>query len=204
MDLGSLAPFPISPYTGLVDRGTEIRLFDPRRKPGDWTDIIRSTQCAVFLKDRETARARTLDGKPFSNPDHATCLIFDGIGDAQQFCQAQVQAFPHLRCEIYDSEGLAHPPLAVFVHPDHQDAEESGSVWSRRRKLIAILLFLISPPLIWMDVRRHLGLVLPTFLAANCIFTGLRFLYWDAGLKDLEKERKKRLEEHLRKEQARA
>jgi hypothetical protein len=40
-----------------VDRGTEIRLFDPRRKARDWTDPIRPTGGAVFPKNRTAAEA---------------------------------------------------------------------------------------------------------------------------------------------------
>jgi hypothetical protein len=108
---------------------------------------------------------------------------------------------PHLRCEIYDTDGLAHPPLQVMSHPDYQHKEESGAFWSSRRKLIAVILFLMAPPLIWIDMRRQNTLILPTFLAFNCILAGLRFIYWDFGVKQQERERRNRLEAHLRKEQ---
>jgi hypothetical protein len=39
-------------------------------------------------------------------------------------------------------------------------------------------------------------LILPTFLAFNCILAALRFLYWDFGLKLRERERQQRLEAH--------
>ena len=188
-------------YTNEVDGGTEIRFFDPGRRPREWTEIIRPTQCTVFLKDGATSNSRGLDGKPFANPDYATCLVFDQIEAARQFCETQVQAFPHLRCEIHDADGLVNPPLLVVVHPDQQYKQESGSLWSCRRKLIAISLFLISPPLVWIDMRRQNALVLPTFLAFNCILAGLRCLYCDFGVKHQERARQKRLEAQLRKEQ---
>jgi hypothetical protein len=95
---------------------------------------------------------------------------------------------------------LAHPALLVIVHPDHQKREDASFFWSRRRKLIAVALFLAAGPLIWIDVRRANTLILPTFLAFNCILTGLRFLFWDFGLKHREQERRKRLEAHRRRE----
>jgi hypothetical protein len=183
-----------------VDCGTEIRLFDPRRNPRDWTDLIRPTQCAVFLKDRTTSAPRVRDGQPFLKPAETTCIVFDHFDAAQRFCEARVQALPQLRCEIYDAQGLAHPPLLVIVHPDHQRKEDSGSFSSRTRKLIAVGLFLISGPLIWIDVRRGSTLILPTFLAFNCILAGLRFLYWDFGVKHREQERRKRLDAHRKME----
>lgn len=182
--------------------GLEIRLFDPRRQPRDWTDLIGSNQCAVFFRHRATSVTLSPDGNPFRDADASTCLLFDHIDDARRFCEAKVQSLPHLRCEIYDSEGLAHPPLLVVIHPDYEHAQESGSFWSRRRKLIALVLFLAAPPLIWMDVRRNNTLIVPTFLAFNCILAGLRFLYWDFGIKHREHERSKRLAAHRAREQA--
>lgn len=179
-----------------MDCATEIRLFDPRRNPPDWIDLIRPTECAVFLKDRTTSAPQSANGQPFLRPGETTCIVFDHFEGARQFCEAKVQALPQLRCEIYDAQGLAHPPLLVMVHPDHQQKEDSSSSSSRTRKLVAAGLFLISGPLIWMDVRRGSTLVLPTFLAINCILAGLRFLYWDFAVKHREQERQKRLDAH--------
>ena len=53
-------------------------------------------------------------------------------------------------------------------------------------------------------MRRANELVLPTFLAFTCILTGLRFLYWDFGVKNRERERQRRLEAHRRKERGSA
>jgi hypothetical protein len=180
----------------------EIRLFDPRRDLRDWTDIIRPTQCAVFLKDRATTTSLTQEGKSYASALDTTCFLFDQIEEARQFCEAKVLALPHLRCEIYDAEGLAHPPLLVILHPDFQHQEDSGSFWSRRRKLIALVLLLMAPPLIWLDMRRSNELILPTFLAFNCILLAMRFLYWDFGVKHRERERQRRIEAHRLKERA--
>jgi len=59
-----------------MDRGTEIQLFDPRRNPWDWTDLIRPTECAVLLKDRRTSAPRAPEGRPFLKPAETTCLVF--------------------------------------------------------------------------------------------------------------------------------
>ena len=176
--------------------GIETRLFDPRRDPRDWTGIIRPNQCAVFFKDRATSTSVDSSGKPYVDPNDTTCFLYDHIDIAIEYCEARVQALPSLRCEIYDAEGLAHPPLIVILHPDVRHQEDSGSFWSRRRKLIAVVLFLISPPLIWLDVRHHSELILPTFLAFNFILLALRFLYWDYGVKHRERTRQQRLEAH--------
>lgn len=118
--------------------------------------------------------------------EDATCIAFANLEAAQRFCEAKVQALPQLRCEIYDAHGLAHPPLLVIVHPDFRHREDSGVLTSRNRKIIAVGLILVSGPLIWLDARRGNTLILPTFLAFNCILTALRFLYWDFGVKQRE------------------
>jgi hypothetical protein len=38
------------------------------------------------------------------------------------------------------------------------------------------------------------------FLAANCIVVALRLFYWDSGLRHRERERRARLEAHLKME----
>jgi hypothetical protein len=181
-----------------VDGGTEIRLFDPRRNPRDWTDLVRPTECAVFLKDRTTSVAVTPDGLPYATPTEIACMVFNSLDAAQRFCEAKVKALPQLRCEIYDAQGLAHPPLLVMVHPDHERHEDSGSRWRRRRKLVIIALLAAAVPLFWIDRLRSSDLAI--FLALNCIFIALRFVYWDFGVKHREKERQRRLEEHRKME----
>ena len=107
-----------------VDGGTEIRLFDPERNPPDWTDLMRPTDCAVVLKSQATSASLGTDGQPFRKLADTTCIVFDRLDEAQRFCESKVQALPHLRCEIYDAQGLAHPPLLVIIHPDRQRKEE--------------------------------------------------------------------------------
>ncbi|MFN7993561.1 MAG: hypothetical protein U0Q18_08170 [Bryobacteraceae bacterium] len=180
-----------------MDCGSEIRLYDPLRNPRDWTDLIHSSQCAAFFKDRVTSAPRTAEGRPFPDNSKTTCLIFDHLDQAQRFCRDKVEAQPGLRCEIYDAEGLAHPPLLVIVHPGRQDQEDTSSRSSRKRRLVATVLVLASGPLIWVDMRRNFTLVLPTFLALNCIVAGLRFVYWEFATRHREQERRKRLDAHL-------
>jgi hypothetical protein len=183
-----------------VDCGTEIRLFDPRRDPREWTDLIRPTECAVFLKDRTTSTPLTLEAQPYPSPAEVTCIVFHSLDAAQQFCEAKVQALPQLRCEIYDAQGLARRPLAVILHPESQRKEDGGPVWSRRRKWMAGTLFLISLPLFLLGMRGSNSGDLAIFLGINCILLALRFLYWDFGLKHSERQRLKRVEDRRKME----
>ena len=104
-------------------------MFDPRRNPTEWVDLMQSADCAVLLRSRIDTAALGCDGRPFADPALATCVIFQRLETAEQFCDSTVRALPHVRCEIYDAHGLAHPPLAVIIHPDFQANDESGSIF---------------------------------------------------------------------------
>jgi hypothetical protein len=164
-----------------VDCDTEIRLFDPRRKPQNWTEVIRPTECAVFLKDRATSSSLSPDGHAYPSPSLVTCIVFNRLDATQRFCEEKVQALPQLRCEIYDAQGLAHPPLAVILHPESQRKEDAGPIWSRRRKWGAGALSLISLLLFWVGMCSSNSGDLAIFLSVNYILVALRL---------------KRLEEH--------
>ncbi len=179
-----------------MNNGIEIRLFDPHRKPADWTDVMGPTQCAVLLQDRKSSVALSPAGRPFAKREDATCLLFDSVDAAQQFCEAKVLGLPYVSCEILDAQGRAHPPLMVITHPDYHSDDDSGSTWSRRRKFIAVGLVLVSGPLFWLDWKHHATLILPTFVGFNCILLAMRFLYWDFGVRNRESERLKRLAAH--------
>lgn len=183
-----------------MDCGAEIRLFDPRRKPQDWNELMHPTECAVFLRDRTSSNPLASDGQAYASPAEVTCIVFSCLDAAIRFCEARVRALPRLRCEIYDSQGLAHPPLAVILHPEAQPKEDAGPIRSRHRKLGASAFSLISLPLFWMGARSSSSGDLAIFLGINCILLALRFLYWDLGLKHSERKRLKRLEDHRRME----
>jgi hypothetical protein len=172
-----------------------VSLYDPRRDPPDWLDLLRPADCAVFLKHRSTSAALDPDGSAASTP---SCLVFDRVDAARQFCDSLVARLPHLRCEIYDRHGLARPPLAVIVHPDFERREEAGGRPSRLRKLIAAGVLLLCAPLLWIAMRRTTSSDIAIFLAINCVVLALRLLYWDAGVRHREKETAKRLEAHTR------
>jgi hypothetical protein len=73
--------------------GNEILLFDPRRNPRDWIDLLGPTQCAVFLKDRVSSAALVLTGQPCRSAG-ATCIVFDTLDAAEAFCEAKVREIP--------------------------------------------------------------------------------------------------------------
>ena len=185
-----------------MDCGTEIRVFDPQRRPSDWSGVVRPAQCVVFLRDRFTPEARDGNGVRYADPDDATCFVFDRFEDARRFCEAKTQSFPNLRCAVYDAEGLAHPPLFVSAGPERRQTLGFGVVSVRIRRAIAAAMLLVAPVFIWIDIRGDYALIFPTFVALNCILAGVRLLAWDFGRSREEEDRRERLAAHLRKEES--
>ena len=177
-------------------QGVEIRLYDPSRTPPDWTDVMAPGQCAVLFTRRESSLPLSPAGQPFARRDEATCLLFDRLAAAQQYCEAKVLEIPYVVCEILDCDGRAQPPLMVILHPDHRDSDDSSAAWTRRRKLIAVALLLAAGPLIWLDFHHRNTLILPTFVGFNCILLAMRLFYWHFGLRHRESERLKRVAAH--------
>jgi len=185
-----------------MDAGTEIRLFDPKREPRDWTGLISGTQCAVFLADVTTSEPLSREGKPFGNAADATCILFGSLDAAQRFCEAKVEERPDIRCEVFDVHGRAHPPLAVVIHPRREGLDAPGPAWSRRRRWIAALLLAGAAPLFWIGWRSRGETILPVFLSLGLFIVALRFLHWDFGLEQARRNRERRAETHRRREQA--
>ena len=180
--------------------GTVLRLFDPHRDPPDWTDLLARGDCAVFLKHRTDSTALAPDGRPYANLRDYTCVVFHTLDAAQRFCESKVHDLPHVRCEIYDNDGLLHPPMLVILHPEFQLKEDSGPIWSRRRKLIMGLLIVLAIPLFWIGSRGSVSSDIAIFLGINCLLLALRFLYWHAGSSISERKRRERLDAHRRSE----
>ena len=158
------------------------------------------TECAVFFKHRTTSAPISPAGEAYRTSEETTCVIFDRLEAARQYCETRVQALPQARCEVYDQRGLAKPPLLVIVHPDVRKQEDTGSIWSRRRKLIAAVLILASLPLFWMGAKEGASSDIAIFFGINCIVAALRFIYWDYGIKHREKQRLERVEAHQKAE----
>jgi hypothetical protein len=178
----------------------EFKVYDKARASPDWTSIVSPTQCAVFFKDLETAAPLSLDGAPISRMTDCTFLLFDRLDEARRFCETRVAQHPSMCCEIFDSEGKAKPPLLTIVHPSMAEKDELSSTWLRRRKVTAILCFLAAVPLFVWDSRAEWALIVPSVIAFNLIFFGLRLLYWNTARESRDRERARHFEHHLRRE----
>jgi|SRR5579871_1072215 len=180
--------------------GEEIKLYDPRRRPAHWTELLLPSQCAVIITDVSTLATLSASGQAREHVMDATCMVFERFDLARQFCERTVAALPNARCEIFDYEGLARPPLLVVLHPSHQDRDESSASAGRRRRVIAVLLLLGAIALVWFDWRHGWSSLIPTLIAINLVVAALRFAYWNFGLSQKERERARRLASHLRRE----
>jgi hypothetical protein len=178
----------------------EFKVYDKARASPDWTSIVSPTECAVFFKDFETAAPLSPDGAPISGMTDCTFLVFERLDEARRFCETRVAQHPSMCCEIFDSEGKAKPPLLTIVHPSMAEKDELSSTWLRRRKVMAILCFLVAVPLFVWDSRAEWALILPSVIAINLIVFGLRLLYWNTARGSRDREHVHRLEDHLRRE----
>ena len=182
----------------------EIKLYDEKRRPRDWNELIAPAQCAVLFRRVDSETPLAPDGTAVANFRDCTFLLFDRLEDARRFCEARVQEFPHMCCEIFDSEGRAKPPLLTIVHPHAAEKDVISATSVRRRTIAALVLFVVALPLIWWDWRSGSRLILPTVLGINMIFIGLRLFQWNAARGQRVGEEKKRVEAHLAKEKLQA
>lgn len=177
----------------------EIRVYDESRAVRQWHELLGPAQCAVFCKDLKTEAPLSSDGVRLAYRD-ATFLLFDRLDDARAFCEAAVQRHPEMCCEIFDSEGKARPPVLTIVNPDADDELSSTAV--RRRRFIAILLFISAFPLIWWDWHTGNGKIYPTILGLNMILISIRLMQWNAARRQRDNEEEERIQEHRTREKS--
>ena len=172
-----------------------LRLFDPDRRPPNWSDIIRPGQFVGFSSDADSGGPTDADGRPFASTTAATGLVFDSLAEARQFCEARVAEIPSVRFEIFDARGRVDEPLVVIVSPSRAGALESSARSTRRRTWAAIALLAGSGPLIAYDYWTAGGaLVLPTFLGISMALAAVRLLFMNLAVREVERARQARLD----------
>src|SRR5579859_5752725 len=82
-----------------------LKLYDPTRKPAEWTGLIHPGQYAVFHSDIATDVEKNPDGYYLKPGEDSACAIFDSLEEAESYCENKVAAIPNLRCDIYDHTG---------------------------------------------------------------------------------------------------
>jgi hypothetical protein len=181
--------------------GREVKVYDPARQPRNWNELLARSQCAVFFKRIDSEAPLSPSGATVARFRDCTFLLFDSLEEARRVCEAKVRDYPFMRCEIFDWRGKAQPPLLTIVHPDIAQKDELSAQSVRRRKILAIFLFIAAVPLFVLDHRSGGFLVLPTFLGLTMILAGLRLLYWNTARRQRLKEEEQGVRAHLEREQ---
>src|ERR1051325_10781581 len=151
-----------------------LRLYNPARKPTEWTGLVHPGQYAVFHLDVATDVEKTADGHYLKPEEQSTCTVFDSLAEAEAYCEAKVETIPNLRCDIYDHTGKSRPPLLTYVNRIHLRSPSNRVRWGWA--LIAA-----SAPCFWIEWHYHGILVIPMVVGLNLIFAGLRLIYWGKG-----------------------
>lgn len=174
-----------------------LRLYDRTRTPTSWTEIIRPGQFVAFAKTLDTGAPCDAEGQPFPTIEDATCLVFDGLYEAETYCREQVNRAPTVRFEIFDSTGRANPPLYVIVHSSKIDQLEGNPRGMRLRTQAAILLLAIATLSFWYNFHAGRGVqIFPTLLGINLVVVAARLLQLNGSYRHAERLRKKRILEH--------
>jgi hypothetical protein len=191
-----------TPRDALVRRGASrrmgrlraLRLYDPERRPSSWLEIVRPDQFVAFAKLADSGASCSAEGRPFATPAEATCLVFDSLGEARQFCSERVTEIPSLHFDIFDSAGRRNPPLLVIVHPSIEHTLEGSPRARRTRKAWALGLLLLAVPLIGIDYRApESALGLAAFLGVSLMVAASRLLLLNMGSREAERARQERL-----------
>jgi hypothetical protein len=172
-----------------------VRLYDPARRPADWTGVIRPGQFAVFAKIDTTGVPCDEEGSAFATAAAASCAIFDAIDEARAFCEAAVERHPRVRFDIFDGEGRTRPPLLTVVHPSRASALDTAPREMRRRGALAWALIGVGAPLIvyaYVEAGEH-DIILPAVFGVYMILFGARLLWMNLALRETEREREARL-----------
>lgn len=151
-----------------------LKLYDPARKPAEWTGLVHPGQFAVFHSDIGTDMEKTPAGYYLRSGDDSICLVFDSLVEAESYCQGKVDQIPNLRCDIYDHTGKSKPPLLTYVNQAHLRTPARRVYWGWA-------LIVASAPFFWIEWHWHGTLVVPMVVGFNLIFAGLRLVYWGKG-----------------------
>jgi hypothetical protein len=152
----------------------QLKLYDPARKPTEWTGLVHSGQVAVFHSDVATDVERAPDGHYLQPGEDSTCLVFDSLSEAEAYCETKVDEIPNLRCDIYDHTGKSKPPMLTYVNKVHLHTGTNRARWGWA--LVAA-----SLPFFWIEHHWGNTLIIPMVIGVNLVFAGLRLVYWGKG-----------------------
>jgi hypothetical protein len=151
-----------------------LKLYDPHRKPAEWTGLVHPGQFVVFHSDIMTDVEKTPDGHYLGPDDDSICIAFDSLDEAESYCATKVEQTASLRCDIYDHTGKSRPPMLTYVNKIHLNAPAKRAYWGWA--LVAA-----SLPFFWIAWIHHGTQIIPMLIGVNLLFGGLRLIYWGKG-----------------------
>jgi hypothetical protein len=173
-----------------------LRLHDPRRRPVNWTGIIRPGQFAAIAKDLATSLPCDAEGRPFDDPAAATCVVFDRFDEARAFCEAAVATHESVQFEVFDAQGRSKSPLVTVMHPSRTLRQDAHPRVVHKRRIIAWALIAGGVPLLFLSYRLYEAghAIFPGFIGLNLIFAGGRLLWYNMALSETERARQNRID----------
>lgn len=155
----------------------EVKLFDAERRPPHWMGHIHDGEYALFFKDVRSGQELDSNG---DLPKDSVCLIAASLEEALDFAQARVDETHSLRCDIYDAQGKANPPVASIVHQNNKSLENTAATgW--KRIWFGIALLPVGAPMILYDWHRDWALIWPAFFGIQIVAAGVRLIVWGTG-----------------------
>ncbi len=174
-----------------------LRLYDPDRRPPNWSDVIDPAAYVAFASDVDTGTPTDASGARFESAAAGTCLVFESLARARQYCEERVAEQPALRFDIFDARGRVEEPLLVVVHPGRAATSEGSRRAMFWRRCAAFALIGAAGPLVWYDHWSSGGtLVLPTFLGISMAVAGVRLLFMNMIVRESDRARRERLDRH--------
>lgn len=172
-----------------------VRIHDPERRPQSWTEIIRPGQFAGFSKRADSGASCDSNGLVFASAGEATCVIFDSLAEAEQWCAAAIEPCPELRFDVFDAAGRSHPPLLTVVHPSRAVTLDAHPRVQMRRRAIAWLLLASGMLVLGYAYWKHTQspMVFAGFIGINLLIAGGRILLLNLGVRETERDREARL-----------
>jgi len=161
----------------------QLKLYDPARRPPEWSALVHEGQFAVFHSDVRTDVEKNQDGRYLASGEDSTCLVFDSLAEAETYCESKVETISNLRCDIYDHTGKSRPPLLTYVNKSQVKSP---------RKFVVLGYSFIAASIVCFLIEWHWNgtLVVPLVVGLNLLFAACRLIYWGAG--GSEKRRSKR------------
>lgn len=161
-------------------------------------EIVTPGQFVVFAKDLDSGAPCDTDGRAYADPEQASCVVCDSLEEARTFSEAAVRERPALRIDVFDSEGRTNGPLLTIRHPSRGETSDSHPRVLRRRRRIAWVLTATALPLIAFAYveRNDRDIILPAFIGINMIIAAGRLLWFNLGVREIERARQERLRRH--------